>query len=79
MFSERFRLRRNWLQGRYTVRTFAGHTSGELTAAVTFHTGYKALSTFWCPVVVVLLDCTRRECVCVCVCVGERRKIELTV
>ncbi|XP_065181565.1 F-box/WD repeat-containing protein 1A-like [Sycon ciliatum] len=28
VFSEMYRLRRNWLQGRFTVRTFAGHTSG---------------------------------------------------
>ncbi|XP_062522205.1 uncharacterized protein LOC134196990 isoform X2 [Corticium candelabrum] len=28
MFAERFRVRRNWLQGRYTVRTFEGHSQG---------------------------------------------------
>jgi F-box/WD-40 domain protein 7 len=28
MFAERFRVRRNWLRGRYTVRTFEGHSQG---------------------------------------------------
>ncbi|XP_065830255.1 F-box/WD repeat-containing protein 7-like [Oscarella lobularis] len=28
MFSERYRMRRNWLTGRYTVRTFEGHSQG---------------------------------------------------
>lgn len=30
MYSERFRLRRNWLKGYCTVRTFEGHTQGQL-------------------------------------------------
>ena len=29
MFAERFRLRRNWLNGYCNVRTFEGHTQGE--------------------------------------------------
>eukprot|EP00118_Oscarella_pearsei_P004897 m.21743 g.21743 ORF g.21743 m.21743 type:complete len:730 (+) comp28214_c0_seq1:139-2328(+) len=28
MFSERYRIRRNWLKGRYSVRTFEGHSQG---------------------------------------------------
>ncbi|KJE91050.1 F-box domain-containing protein [Capsaspora owczarzaki ATCC 30864] len=28
IFAERYRLRRNWLNGRYTVRTFEGHSQG---------------------------------------------------
>ena len=29
MFAERFRLRRNWLNGYCNVRTFEGHTQGQ--------------------------------------------------
>lgn len=28
LFAEKFRLRRNWLKGYCTVRTFEGHTQG---------------------------------------------------
>ena len=31
VFAERFQLRNNWLRGRCTVRTFEGHSQGNLT------------------------------------------------
>ena len=34
MFSERFRLRRNWLNGYCNVRTFEGHTQGMFSSHV---------------------------------------------
>ena len=33
---ERYRLRRNWLRGRYTVRTFLGHGQGICVRASVF-------------------------------------------
>lgn len=34
MFAERFRLRRNWLNGYCNVRTFEGHTQGGFTTSL---------------------------------------------
>lgn len=36
MFAERYRLRRNWLKGYCTVRTFEGHSQGLLVPTCTF-------------------------------------------
>ena len=36
LFAEKFRLRRNWLKGYCTVRTFEGHTQGQFAYQITY-------------------------------------------